>query len=164
MRRPFALRAEVVKILAEPDSKEEIPEPVHENACGERVIRRGEPLCKVESCGSAFCLDAFQEFRHRRLHDFSRGIHPIAALQYPNVARFYRHCDHGALLFRLEASDLGFDFFQLLLPALQVFLLNLFAGLWELFLFELFLSRFELGKRGRIFFRKHSHFRFSFCR
>ena len=48
MRRRLALRAEVVEHAAEPGAEELLPEPVHEDAGGERVLPGDDPVREVE--------------------------------------------------------------------------------------------------------------------
>ena len=98
----FALRAHVVEHLRETHAEELSPQPVHEDARGERVFLRDNPLGQVEAGQRRIGLRVLlqrhgQESGQRGLHRRAALVHPVAARQDADGALRLRHHRDDAL-------------------------------------------------------------------
>ena len=97
MRGQFALRAKVIEAGAEAGAVEDLPEPVHDRAAGNRIIFRGDPVGQIET-GEALFFGAraqSREERGRRGQDDGTGlIEEVTARQDADRERFGGLGDH----------------------------------------------------------------------
>ena len=114
-----ALGAEVVHAFDEAGSEELLPEAVHGDACGERVLLREEPLCEIKARVGLLLWQGWEHFGGCSRH-LVLGFVVLAALHDVRLAGLWevRHDESGwdgvceGLFFRLEGNALGFDFFD----------------------------------------------------
>ena len=70
MRRPLALRAEIVERLRQPGAEELAPRAVDEHARGQRIVARDQPVRQIEARRAlAPGVERAEEARNRRLDD-----------------------------------------------------------------------------------------------
>lgn len=75
----FALGAEVVGLGAEAGAEELPPEPVHDDACGERVLRGNDPVGEVETRERALFIGLGEEAGGEGRCDRAGFVLPVAA-------------------------------------------------------------------------------------
>ena len=108
VRRPFALRAEIVEHLRQPGPEELAPRAVDERARGERIVARHQPVREIEPRRAlALRVERAEESRNRRLDDRRRLVHPVAARQDARLRRLHRHRRDDARDRRVEQAALG---------------------------------------------------------
>ena len=98
MRRPLALRAEFIDLRAERVAEELLPEPVHKDARGERVLGRDEPVRQIEPRETMAVRRLelrLEKARRRGRDDFAAFVLPVSARQHAGDRRFhgFRHHD-----------------------------------------------------------------------
>ncbi len=114
-----ALGAEVVHAFDEAGSEELLPEAVHGDACGERVLLREEPLCEIEARVGLLLWQGWEHFGGCSRHLVLRFV-VLAALHDVRLAGLREVCHDESgrdgvcqgLFLRLEGNALGFDFFN----------------------------------------------------
>ena len=87
MVRRFALCSEIFEAARQTSPVEQLPQPVDEDARGERVVARGQPVREVQPSRSAPRHELFENHRHARFDDLTAVIHPVTASQHANRTR-----------------------------------------------------------------------------
>ena len=115
VRRPFALRAEIVERLGKADAEELPPHAIDEDARGERIARGDQPVGEVEAGGAlAAGIELAEERGDGGLDDLARFIHPVAAPQDAGLGGGGGFGDHhardggieqGGFLFQVRDRD-----------------------------------------------------------
>ncbi len=98
MRRPLALRPEVLDAPREALAEAELPQAVGEHARGERVVARGEPAREVEPrrpSRRVASAGGLQEPRDGGRHHLARVVEPVAARQHAHGLGVLRRRDVG---------------------------------------------------------------------
>ena len=112
--RRFTLGADIVEDLRNSGPEKQLPKPVDEHACGQRVFAIGEPVAQIKP-GEALAphRNLLKEVRGPRLNDLAGSIHPVAPRQHADFPRLDRLTDESfvrvvdqRLLAALKLADL----------------------------------------------------------
>ena len=97
MRRPFALRAEIVEHLRKSRAEELAPEAVHGDARGQRILRTHQPVARSSRVARRPPVSSLpRKPGTARLHDLAGIVHPVAARQNARLGGRDRLGDHHA--------------------------------------------------------------------
>ena len=95
MRRPFALRAQVVQHFRNARAEELTPKAIHIDARGQRILRRCQPVRQVQPCGAPPAGFEFAEKgRDGGLHKLAGIVHPVSTRQYTHLRGCGSFRDH----------------------------------------------------------------------
>ena len=98
VRRPFALRTGIVERARQAIAEKQIPEPVHEHACSQRILRLHQPVRQIQPVGALLRDERWQKMRRGRQHDLAGVIHPVSTRQHADGSRLHAASDHRSRL------------------------------------------------------------------